>query len=91
MEDSSQWKVPIAVCTSVSPTESAVETLLEKDTCTVLVSGVEKGQWMKVYENHALAKLTPNSPLYKREAIWGVACGTVTGDKMVASLTTCPQ
>ena len=48
MEDSSQWKVPIAVCTSASPTEPAVETLLEKETCTITVSGVGKDQWIKV-------------------------------------------
>ncbi|XP_078355734.1 puromycin-sensitive aminopeptidase-like, partial [Oculina patagonica] len=47
-KDSSQWKVPIAVCTSASPTQPVVETLLEKDSCTVVVNGVGKDQWIKV-------------------------------------------
>ena len=46
--DSSQWKVPIVVCTSVSPIEPVAEALLEKDSCTVEVTGVGKDQWIKV-------------------------------------------
>ena len=46
--DSSQWKVPVAVCTSASPQEPVAESLLEKDSCTVLVPGVGKDQWIKV-------------------------------------------
>ena len=48
MVDSSQWKVPIAVSTSGSQTEPAVETLLENESCTLMVSGVGQGQWIKV-------------------------------------------
>jgi len=47
--ESSQWKVPVAVCTSASPTEPVIETLLEKDSCTVVVTGVGKDQWIKVH------------------------------------------
>ncbi|XP_022788315.1 puromycin-sensitive aminopeptidase-like [Stylophora pistillata] len=47
-EDSFQWKVPIAVCTSTSPSAAAAETLLEDNTCTVTVSGVGKDQWIKL-------------------------------------------
>ena len=46
--DSSQWKVPVAVCTSASPVEPVAESLLEKDSCTVVVTGVGKDQWIKV-------------------------------------------
>nr|XP_058942457.1 puromycin-sensitive aminopeptidase-like [Pocillopora verrucosa] len=47
-EDSSQWKVPITVCTSTSPLTPAVETLLENKTCEITVSGVGKDQWIKL-------------------------------------------
>ena len=49
--DTSQWKVPIAVCTGASPTKPVVETLLENDSCTVVVNGVGKDQWIKVNES----------------------------------------
>ncbi|XP_027041940.1 puromycin-sensitive aminopeptidase-like [Pocillopora damicornis] len=47
-EDSSQWKVPIAVCTSTSPSAPAIETLSENKTCEITVSGVGKDQWIKL-------------------------------------------
>lgn len=49
LSESSQWKVPVAVCTSASPTETVIETLLEKDSCTVVVTAVGKDQWIKVH------------------------------------------
>ena len=50
MVDSYRWKVPIAVCTSVNPTEPAIETLLEEESCTLTVGGVKQGQWIKVWK-----------------------------------------
>jgi len=47
-EDSFQWKVPITVFTSVNPTEPAVQTLLEEQSCTLTVSGVGEGHWIKL-------------------------------------------
>ena len=49
LADSSQWKVPVAVCTSESPVEPVAESLLENDSCTVVVTGVGKDQWIKVW------------------------------------------
>ena len=47
-EAKARWKVPIAVSYSDNPTEPAVETLLEEDSCILTVSGVGQGHWIKV-------------------------------------------
>lgn len=42
------WHVPVSVITSNNTSDPAASTLLEKDSCTLLVSGVQADQWVKV-------------------------------------------